>query len=109
MWLDREIQRLGLTPNLICGYGDFVHTHSESALAILAGKADAALGIQAAAHQHGLDFIPLFEERYDLVIPDEQVKLVHPLLDTLQTATFRKQLSTLTGYNTAHSGEQIQL
>jgi putative molybdopterin biosynthesis protein len=109
LWLDREIHRLGLTPILIRGYKDFVHTHSESANAVRSGKTDAALGIQAAAHQHGLDFIPLFEERYDLIIPVEQVKLVHPLLDTLQTATFRKQLSTLTGYNTAHSGEQIQL
>ena len=80
LWLDREIHRLGLTPNLIRGYMDFVHTHSESADAVQSGKADAALGIQAAAHQHGLDFIPLFEERYDLVIPVEQVKLVHPLV-----------------------------
>jgi putative molybdopterin biosynthesis protein len=109
LWIDREIHRLGLAPNLIRGYGEFVHTHSESALAVQTGRVDAALGIQAAAHQHGLDFIPLFEERYDLVIPAEQVKLVHPLLDALQTATFRKQLSTLTGYNTAHSGEQIPL
>jgi putative molybdopterin biosynthesis protein len=109
LWLDREIQRLGLNPKSIRGYGNFVHTHSESAHAVQSGQADAALGIQAAAHQHGLGFIPLFEERYDLVIPKEQVKLVHPLLDALQTAAFRKQLSTLTGYNTAHSGEQIQL
>lgn len=109
LWLDREIQRLGLAPKSIPGYAAFVRTHSESAVAVQSGRADAALGIQAAAHQHGLDFVPLFEERYDLVIPEEQVKLVHPLLDTLQTATFRKQLSTLTGYNTAHSGERIQL
>ena len=109
LWLDREIQRLGLTPGSIQGYMDFVHTHSESARAVQSGQADAALGIQAAAPQHGLDFIPLFEERYDLVIPEEKVKLVHPLLDALQTAAFRKQLSTLTGYNTAHSGERIQL
>jgi putative molybdopterin biosynthesis protein len=109
LWLDREIQRLGLTPNLIRGYSDSVHTHSESALAVQSGQVDVALGIQAAAHQHGLDFIPLFEERYDLVIPEEQVRLVRPLLDTLQTAAFRKQLSSLTGYNTAHSGEQIPL
>lgn len=107
LWIDREIHRLGLTPSLIRGYGEFVHTHSESALAVQSGRVDAALGIQAAAHRHGLDFTPLFEERYDLVIPAEQVRLVHPLLDALQTATFRKQLSTLTGYNTAHSGEQI--
>jgi putative molybdopterin biosynthesis protein len=109
LWLDREIQRLGLAPDRIRGYDQSVHTHSESALAIQSGRADAALGIQAAAHQHDLDFIPLFEERYDLVIPDEQVSLVHPLLDTLQTARFRKELNSLTGYNTTHSGEQIPL
>jgi putative molybdopterin biosynthesis protein len=109
LWLDREIQRLGLTPNLIRGYSDSVHTHSESALAVQSGQVDVALGIQAAAHQHGLDFIPLFEERYDLVIPEEQVRLVRPLLDALQTAAFRKQLSSLTGYSTTHSGEQIPL
>jgi putative molybdopterin biosynthesis protein len=109
LWLDREIQRLGLTPDQIRGYAQSVYTHSESARAIQSGQADAALGIQAAAHQHDLDFIPLFEERYDLVIPDEQVTLVHPLLDTLQTARFRKELNTLTGYNTAHSGEQIPI
>jgi putative molybdopterin biosynthesis protein len=109
LWLDREIQRLGLTPDQIRGYAQSVYTHSESARAIQSGQADAALGIQAAAHKHDLDFIPLFEERYDLVIPDEQMTLVHPLLDTLQTARFRKELNTLTGYNTAHSGEQIPL
>jgi molybdopterin molybdotransferase/putative molybdopterin biosynthesis protein len=109
LWLDREIQRLGLSPKSILGYEESVRTHSEAALAVQLGKVDVALGIQAAAHQHDLDFIPLFEERYDLVIPEEQVRLVHPLLDTLQTAAFRKQLSSLTGYNTAHSGEQIQL
>jgi len=109
LWFDREIQRIGLSPKSIRGYDDSVRTHSESALAVQQGKVDVTLGIQAAAHQHDLDFIPLFEERYDLVIPEEQVKLVHPLLDTLQTASFRKTLSYLTGYNTAHSGEQIPL
>ena len=109
LWLDREIQRLGLNPDSIRGYWISSTPTANRLLAVQSGQVDAALGIQAAAHQHGLDFIPLFEERYDLVIPEEQVKLVHPLLDTLQTATFRKQLSTLTGYNTAHSGEQIQL
>ena len=109
LWLDREIQRLGLTPKSIRGYGNFVHTHSESAIAVQSGQVDVALGIQAAAHQYNLDFIPLFDERYDLVVPQEQVKLVHPVLDALQTASFRRKLSTLTGYNTAHSGEQIQI
>jgi putative molybdopterin biosynthesis protein len=76
---------------------------------IASHKADAALGLQAAAHQHGLDFIPLFEERYDLILPREQIKTLSPLLDYIQTVGFRNSLNVLTGYNTVHSGEQIRL
>jgi len=109
LWLDRELARIGLPESGIRGYERSVSTHSDSALAIQTGQADAALGIQAAAHEHALDFIPLFEERYDLVLPREQVDLLAPLLDTLQTAAFRNTVNNLTGYGTAHSGEQIQL
>jgi molybdate-binding protein len=54
-------------------------------------------------------FIPLFEERYDLVLPRENEKTLTPLLDYLQTTAFRTELSVLTGYNSAHSGEQVPL
>jgi putative molybdopterin biosynthesis protein len=73
------------------------------------GKADAALGLQAAAHLCGLEFVPLFEERYDLILPQGQEKLLMPLLDYMQTSAFRSELNTLPGYNTVHSGEQIPL
>jgi hypothetical protein len=32
-----------------------------------------------------------------------------PVLDYLQTSTFRNELNALTGYNSAHSGEQLPL
>jgi putative molybdopterin biosynthesis protein len=70
-------------------------------------KADVAIGLQAAAHQYNLDFIPLFEERYDLVLPREQERALAPLLDYIQTIDFRSALRALTGYNTVHSGEKI--
>ena len=89
------------------GYQKIVKTHTEAAALIQTGKADAAIGLQAAAHQHRLDFIPLFEERYDLVLPREQEKSLSPLLDYIQTNGFRKSLISLSGYNPAHSGEQI--
>ena len=84
-------------------------THSDAASAVQSSRADAALGLQAAAYQRGLDFIPLFEERYDLVLPRENEQTLTPLLDHLQTATFRTELNALTGYNATHSGEQIPL
>jgi putative molybdopterin biosynthesis protein len=109
LWLDTELHRLKIPVETINGYDRTVNTHSEAALLIEIGKADAALGLQAAAHQHGLDFIPLFEERYDLVVPRENEKTLSPVLDYLQTAAFRTDLNSLTGYNSSHSGEQIPL
>ena len=109
LWFDAELKKLKIPAERIKGYDRAVRTHSEAASAVRSGGADAALGLQAAAFQHGLDFIPLFEERYDLVLPREHQKTLMPLLDYLQTADFRNSLALLTGYDAAHSGEQIPL
>jgi putative molybdopterin biosynthesis protein len=109
LWFDAELKRSGLSPTAIRGYDHAASTHTEAASLIEAGRADAALGLQAAAHQHGLDFISLFEERYDLVLPCEQEQTLAPFLEYIQSADFRQALDSLTGYNTAHSGEQISL
>jgi len=109
LWLDSELQKLKIPTEKINGYDKVVKTHSDAASAIQSGKADVALGLQAAAYQNDLDFIPLFEERYDLVLPRENEKTLSPLLDYLQTATFRTALNALTGYDSSHSGEQISV
>ena len=109
LWLDHELRKTGIQPEAVRGYHRAVKTHSEAAALIASRKADAALGLQAAAHQHGLDFIPLFEERYDLVLPREQEKVLTPLLDYLQTVDFHRATESLTGYSALHSGEEIRL
>ena len=109
LWLDNELERLGIPSETINGYEHIVNTHTQCARAIASGKADAALGLQASARQYNLDFIPLFEERYDLVLPREQEDTLAPLLEHIQTAAFRREVSALTGYNTSHSGEQVSI
>lgn len=109
LWFDAELRKLHIPAEKVSGYENAVKTHSEAAILITEHKADAALGLQAAAHRHHLDFIPLFEERYDLVLPREQEKTLSPILEYIQTVGFRNSLILLTGYNTTHSGEQISL
>jgi putative molybdopterin biosynthesis protein len=109
LWFDTELRKRKIPADRINGYDRVVKTHSEASSLIAGGMADAALGLQAAAHLHGLDFIPLFEERYDLILPREQEKTLTPLLDYLQTSAFRTRLQSLAGYNPVHSGEQIPL
>ncbi len=109
LWFDSELRKLRIPTDRINGYDTVVKTHTEAASLIASKKADVSLGLQAAAHRHGLDFIPLFEERYDLVLPRENEGALTPLLDYLQTARFRTELNALTGYSSTHSGEQIPL
>jgi putative molybdopterin biosynthesis protein len=107
LWLDMELKKQRIDAAQINGYDIQVKTHSEAAALVAQAKADVSIGLQAAAHQHGLDFIPLFEERYDLILPRENEKTLSPLLDYLQTSIFRSELNALTGYNASHSGEQV--
>jgi len=107
LWIDSELRRHGLAPRRIRGYDRQVNTHQEAASLIQSGEADISLGLQAAAHAQGLDFLPLFEERYDLVLMPEHQHLLRPVLDHIQTASFRKSLASLPGYNAAQTGQQI--
>lgn len=109
LWFDSELRKLEIPSEKVNGYDRIVKTHTEAAALIETGQADVSLGLQAAAQQHGLDFIALFEERYDLVLPHENEKMLMPLLDYLQMAAFRTGLNALAGYNTTHSGEKISL
>lgn len=107
--LDRELHTAGIPAATIRGYDVEVNTHTEAARLIQTGLADAAIGLQAAAYQCGLDFAPWFDERYDLILCHDRETELLPLLDYVQSADYRQRTASLTGYNTAHSGEQILL
>lgn len=109
LWLEEELRGAHLSAASIRGFDHVVSTHTEVADLIHAGRADVGIGLQAAAHMAGLDFVPLFEERYDLVLSHEQEGPLLPVLEYLQTARFRAALSTMTGYDTTHSGEEVPI
>jgi putative molybdopterin biosynthesis protein len=81
------------------------------AQAVATDQADVGLAVLAAAQKFQLDFIPLFEERYDLVIPEEHYEspLLVPALECIHTAKYRQAVESLGGYNTAEAGKEIVL
>lgn len=109
IWFDYQLEQQDIDPQDIQGYEIELNTHLQVAEAIAHGKADAGLGLLAAARKHQLDFMPIFEERYDLVIPEEhyQSALLAPTLDYIQTASFRKAVDALGGYNASQAGTEI--
>ena len=67
------------------------------AAAVLSGRADAGLGIHAAARALGLDFIPVVTEEYDLIIPDRffNTNRVQTLIETIRTDAFKHRVQAL--------------
>jgi len=110
VWLDQQLAQLGIPAEKAHGYLLEATTHTAVAQAISTGKADLGLGLEAAGRLAGLDFIPLFQERYDLVLSAEQLhqRRLAPLFDTLHSAAFRRLADGLGGYETTHSGEVIK-
>jgi molybdate-binding protein/DNA-binding transcriptional regulator YhcF (GntR family) len=104
--LDLKLRQMGILPHEINGYDDELDTHLSVALAINHGKADLGLGIQAAAKTCGLDFLPLFRERYDLVMPKDnyQSQLFTPFLEIVTSDEFRKVVNQIGGYDTSQTG-----
>ena len=86
--------------------GQTAKSESELALAIANGRADAGLGLEAMARRYGLGFVPLAEERYDIVIwrrawfrPE-----VQKLMQFASTAAFRAHAEELGGYSLTSAG-----
>jgi len=109
--LDFFLEREGLSPDMISGYANEVATHAMVAAEIQGGMADCGLGIQAAAHALELDFIPLTEEPYDLVIPEEFFGdwRIRILLGIIRSNPFREAMKSMGGYDPSESGTEKTL
>ncbi|HUI90225.1 MAG TPA: molybdopterin biosynthesis protein [Anaerolineales bacterium] len=107
--LDYHLSRMGISPEMIQGYNQEEYTHLGVAAAVASGRADCGLGIAAAAEALDLDFIALFQERYDLVVPKKHAdnELLAPLFGLLTGDAFRGAVSKLKGYDVSVMGTVI--
>ena len=107
--LDYELGKAGIDAEQVVGYEQEEFTHLAVAAAIASGRADCGLGIAAAAQALDLDFVPLFQERYDLVISAEyaQSELLAPLLEAIHTQAFKDAVNALPGYDTSLTGAVV--
>jgi putative molybdopterin biosynthesis protein len=107
--LDYHLNLLGIDADRICGYDDEEYTHLGVAAAVASGRANCGLGIPAAAQALELDFVPLYQERYDLIIPRQFAEgaLMAPLLDLLHSKKFQDAVKALPGYDTGVMGTVV--
>ncbi len=105
--LDHLLEKSGIDPARVKGYGHEEFTHMAVAVDVLSGAADCGMGIFAAARALDLDFIPLEDEQYDLVIPKlfNEHPHVKAILETIASGQFRQRVSALGGYDPSLSGQ----
>ena len=106
--LDRALAAAGIPADLVDGYEREERGHLAVAAAVASGNADVGIGVKAAAVAMGLDFLPLEEERYDLVIPEHFLSdgPVQVLLDLLRRPVLHRRVESLGGYDTSNMGIQ---
>ena len=98
--LDGQLHRMGLNKRMVAGYEREMRSHLTMAAAIAAGEADLAIGTERISRQiEGLDFIPLQQERFDLVVHRELLETDEgeKLLEILRSDPFKKEIRSFSG------------
>jgi len=107
---DHLLQEANLLPEQIYGYEREEYTHLNVAAAVAAGTARVGLGILPAAKAFGLHFVPLIEERYDLLLSEsfynsDEAKF---LLEIITDPNFQQQVEAMGGYSMRDAGQIIE-
>ena len=97
---DYLIKSKGLDVSGLYGYEREEFTHTSVAAQIATGTADAGLGIYSAAKTYDLDFIPICDEEYDLLVSESawNTQKVQSFLNVLKSEELKRRLDKLGGY-----------
>ncbi len=105
----KVVQRLllagGYAERTLAG-GPLASGHAEVGRLIRLGLADVGVAIEAVALAEGLDFIPLSEERFDLIVPRARLdqRPVARLLELIERAAFQADARRIAGYDLSTAG-----
>ena len=104
--LDRLLREAGIERAQLTLLDDRAVSETDVAREVHAGHADAGVGIEAAALEAGLAFVPLAEERFDLVLARRTYfePPFQALIELTRSPRFTDRAATLGGYDVSHTG-----
>jgi len=108
--LDEQLRLHGISRTGIDGYQDVETSHLAVAGKVAAGQADVGVGIENAVSLISeVEFIPLIQERYDLVVlkTEGTSAWIERFLDTVKSPEFRQELGSFQGYDLSLSGQVL--
>ncbi len=107
--IDQYLLEKDIPVRQIQGYEIEEQTHWGVALKVANGEADYGIGIQFAAQRMGLDFVPLFKERFDLVILQETAEKPEwqQIQAVINSDAYKRAVEQHIGYDTALTGKVV--
>jgi putative molybdopterin biosynthesis protein len=107
--LDDLLAEHRLTPKQIKGYDRLVAGHLAGARLIRSEEADCCVSTRAVARALALDFVPLTQKTYHLVLRRQRMNEdgVQILLETLGRVSFRREVESCTGYHMRSAGTRL--
>ncbi|MGL5329619.1 MAG: molybdopterin biosynthesis protein, partial [Peptostreptococcaceae bacterium] len=108
---DYLLKKNSIKKSQINGYEREESTHMSLAKAIQNDDADCGIGVYSAAKVFDLDFIPICEEEYDLLVDNKVLgsDYIKVLLETIKSDRFINKVKELGGYNTDKVGSVIDV
>jgi putative molybdopterin biosynthesis protein len=107
--IDQYLMENEIPIRQIHGYENEEKTHWGVALKVANGEADFGIGIQFAAQRMGLDFVPLFKERFDLVILQETAEKPEwqQIQAVINSSAYKRAVEQHVGYDTSLTGKIV--
>jgi putative molybdopterin biosynthesis protein len=107
--LEYLLRERGLDQGEIAGFSDEVDTHLGVALKVFFNEADVGLGIEYVTHPLNLDFVPLKEEKFDLIVPKELwlTSVMKGFVAYIDSAKIHRLSRNLPGYDLTDTGKIV--
>jgi DNA binding domain, excisionase family len=105
--LDEKLRLIGISGDFIEGYSNECKSHFMAASQVLRGQADIGIGSESGLMSvNGLDFIPLQNECYDLVmrLQDADKQPFKTVLGIISSDAFKLELKSAGGFDVTETG-----
>jgi len=104
--LDGLLRAHAIDPAEITGYGNGEFTHAAVAAFVSSGMVDAAFGVEPAARQFKLDFLPIAQERYMFACRNDALAQpgIQELCRQLESPAFAQAMQPVAGYTLDQPG-----
>ncbi len=107
--LDSCLKKAEISPDQVKGYDKITVGHLAAARLVRDGEVDCCVSTRVVARAMSLEFLPLAEKPYHLLIRRSHLDLqpVQALIETLGRAAYRREVEAHTGYNMRGAGERL--